>query len=219
MELIFPTADHTLLGFALIARTALITHQYFVYCYVVLAQHQDFLPLLKKKNNSRQGVEKRWGGDTIRAAVLNYPMGYSVLYDAMLRKKKQKKNPEEMEGEGGLLLWEYFPEQTLHVLKPCFPRHGWTVCWWKADNNYFFPVFLLPVGFGFGFFSPLITLPLCQPKSLFFHHFSPILLTRGSERVVWWGLASNHCKLNSYLHISSTIKKVKRYVKCTFFHS
>lgn len=49
-------------------------------------------------------MEKRWGGDTIRAAVLNYPMGYSVLYDAMLRKKKKKKNPEEMEGEGGLLL-------------------------------------------------------------------------------------------------------------------
>lgn len=61
MELIFPTADHTLLGFALIARTALITHQYFVYCYVVLAQHQDFLPLLKKKKTVGRGWKR--GGE------------------------------------------------------------------------------------------------------------------------------------------------------------
>ena len=180
---------------------------------------KTFSPCWKKKITVGRGWKR--GGEGTPSGQLSWTIQWDILYCMMpcSEKKKKKKNPEEMEGEGGLLLWEYFPEQTLHVLKPCFPRHGWTVCWWKADNNYFFPVFLLPVGFGFGFFSPLITLPLCQPKSLFFHHFSPILLTRGSERVVWWGLASNHCKLNSYLHISSTIKKVKRYVKCTFFHS
>jgi len=43
MKLTSFTATHTVLHFAFLAKTALVTHQCFIYCRTVLAQCQGFL--------------------------------------------------------------------------------------------------------------------------------------------------------------------------------
>ena len=51
-ELNSPAATHTVLYSALVARTTLVSHQCCVYCWAILAQHQDFLQSLPKSQQA-----------------------------------------------------------------------------------------------------------------------------------------------------------------------
>lgn len=145
---------------------------------MVLAQYQDFLPTLKKSPVGRGW--KRRGEDTTRAAVLNYPKGYSVLSDALLSKKSWRNGRRR-----GTLVMKVFSWAITTRTETLLPK-TWLniVCWWEADNNYFYPMFLLPAGFGFVFFPFNYTVLISTQVSFLPLYFSSILLVRGRERMV-----------------------------------
>ena len=69
------------------ARTLLISHQYFVSCWAVLAQHQGSLQTPRAR---RLTVGKRWGGDITGAPDLNPPKRYSILYGVTVSNKSRE---------------------------------------------------------------------------------------------------------------------------------
>lgn len=63
MNLTLPAVAHIVLWSAVVGRTAVVSHQCFVYWWAVLAQHQD------SPKQLRLAVRKRWGGDFTRVSL------------------------------------------------------------------------------------------------------------------------------------------------------
>lgn len=119
MELTFPMATLTLLGWALVATKVLMSLQCFSSCWAELTQHQLYLSKFSHFTLLAGGGKDLGQGHSQDIWPKDYPTSYGGCWAV---------KPKRKEAEGGIHYYcACLLKKSQGVLKSCFPGSCWTL--------------------------------------------------------------------------------------------
>lgn len=110
----------------------LITQQCFACSYKELSNCQIYLSLLATKYNTLEVNKRPWGNAANPKWLRIYSTPFGIVLTSKIWEKGEERHSIQRYGI-------YLPK--LHVLRPCFPRHGWASDHWQEVMDEF--LFLL----------------------------------------------------------------------------